>query len=82
MKGVHKFTAEEILDAGNIILEKVEAPSRVRVTVDDDGLDEPAASMRDDLNELVGHSFGKAPRSLGIRLPAKLTDRVAERNPH
>ena len=39
--------------------------------------------MRDDLDELERHSFSKAPRSIGIRLPAqKLTGHMMIVNPH
>ena len=38
MKGAEEFTADNFLDAESIAVEKVEAPCRVRSTVDDDGL--------------------------------------------
>ena len=83
LKGADEFTADDLLDAENIVLAKVEAPSRMRPTVEDDGLGQPPMSMRDDLDELEGHSFGKAPRSIGIRLPTqKLTGLMMKVNPH
>ena len=82
MKGADEFAADDLLDAESIVLPKVKAPRRVRTTEDDDGLGQPPASLLDDLDELEGHSFSKAPRSISIRLPArKLTGHMMNVNP-
>jgi hypothetical protein len=39
VKGADEITADDLLDTEGIVLAKVKAPSRMRPTVDDDGLD-------------------------------------------
>jgi hypothetical protein len=38
MKGANELAADDLFDAESVAVEKVEAPCRVRSTVDDDGL--------------------------------------------